>query len=370
MIWAADGQRRRPYLVDDNYDFVEPVKQYMDYLVGLGRSPNTVESYCRHLRLFFTFLGQVNQDWSQVKPDDLVEFIVWLRNPTGIAQVVALGGESPRGEKTINTIITVVSSFYRYQIMRGASITNPVVYESISNRFIDFKPFLVHTSRGRTMKRSLKLKEPKKKIKFVDEATFVKFLESPKNVQFQSAVWLMYQGGLRSSEVLGLHIQDVDFAKNGVWVRRRDNNENGALAKGMEEGDERFVDLTVEVMALLDKVLMSHTFDTDHLFVVLKKNAKDRLGSSTYGKPLNRYALKSMIRHYSSKADMRIHAHMFRHGHATELIKAGWDVSEVQKRLGHKNVHSTLIYTHLDDEHLSAKWKKYAEERAARAASK
>lgn len=176
---------------------------------------------------------------------------------------------------------------------------------------------------------------------------------------------LMREGGLRVGEVLGLLIQDLEFHHNGIWIRRRSGLENGALAKSLSEGEERFIDLSPALMALLDHLLLAHTFETDHLFVVLKKNARDKWGCSTYGRPLDREAVKGLFRHYSQKSGIRLHAHMLRHSHATELIKAGWDASYVQKRLGHAQVQTTInTYVHLDDEALSQKWRKYQEEQS------
>jgi Site-specific recombinase XerD len=54
---------------------------------------------------------------------------------------------------------------------------------------------------------------------------------------------------------------------------------------------------------------------------------------------------------------------MLRHTHATELIRADWDVSYVQKRLGHAQVQSTMIYVHLDDEDMATKWQHFQEKR-------
>jgi hypothetical protein len=54
---------------------------------------------------------------------------------------------------------------------------------------------------------------------------------------------------------------------------------------------------------------------------------------------------------------------MLRHTHATELIRADWDVSYVQKRLGHAQVQSTMSYVHLDDEDMAKKWRHFQEQR-------
>jgi integrase/recombinase XerD len=364
VVWAKQENLKRLYLVDEVCQFVLPVKRYLDYLAAMEKSPHTQENYCRHLCYYFTFLEQSHLDWQQVTPDDLVRFVQWLRNPLRQVGIQSLHSSSPLSERSVNTIVTAVSSFYRYQIQRGETLCNPVLYEQISNRFSGFKPFLIHTSRGKTMKRTVKLKEPEKRVKTVKDADFEIFMASIDNLQFRCIALLMREGGLRVGEVLGLFIQDLEFHHNGIWVRRRSGLENGALAKSMIEGEERFIDLSPELMTLLDHLLLHHSFDTDHLFVVLKKNAKDKWGKSTYGSPLDREAVKGLFRHYSKKSGIPIHGHLLRHSHATELVKAGWDASYVQKRLGHAQVQTTInTYVHLDDEEMSQKWRAYQEEK-------
>ncbi len=83
----------------------------------------------------------------------LLRFVQWLRNPFRQVHTFPLQGVSPLSERSVNTIITAVSSFYRYHIQRGETLMSPVLYEQISNRFSGFKPFLIHTSRGKTTRR-------------------------------------------------------------------------------------------------------------------------------------------------------------------------------------------------------------------------
>ena len=363
-VWAKQENRKQLYLIDKECEFILPVKCYLDYLSALEKSPHTLENYCRHLCLYFTFLEQARLDWQHITPDDLIHFVQWLRNPQRQVGTLSVHSTSPLSERSVNTIVTAVSSFYRYHIQRGETLPNPVLSEQISNRFSSFKPFLVHASRGKTMKRVVKLKEPKKRIKTVKDPDFEMFLAAIDNPQFRCMVLLMREGGLRVGETLGLLIQDLEFYRNGIWIRRRSGLENGALAKSLIEGEERFIDLSPALMALLDRLLLQHSFDTDHLFVVLKRNAKDKWGNSTYGHPLDREAVKGLFRYYSQKSGIPIHAHLLRHSHATELIKADWDASYVQKRLGHAQVQTTInTYVHLDDDDLSQKWQAYRREK-------
>src|SRR5439155_676193 len=151
---AKQENRKRLYLIDQNCEFIPSVKRYLDYLASLEKSPHTLENYCRHLCLYFTFLEQSHLDWQHVTSDDLVDFVQWLRDPQRQVRTLSVYSSNPLSERSVNTIVTAINSFYRYHIQRGETLANPVLYEQISNRFSGFKPFLVHTSRGKTMKRA------------------------------------------------------------------------------------------------------------------------------------------------------------------------------------------------------------------------
>jgi integrase/recombinase XerD len=169
-VWAKVEGRRRLYLIDERCDFVEPVKLYLDHLAALEKSPHTLENYCRHLGRYFAFLQREGIDWRSIRPDDLVRFIQHLRDERTTVRRLS--------ERSVNTIVAAVSSFYRYHIQRGEQLENPVLYEQISNRFGNFKRFLVHLSHGRTLKRSSKLKEPRSLIKTVPDYDFARFFSS------------------------------------------------------------------------------------------------------------------------------------------------------------------------------------------------
>ena len=80
----------------------------------LLKSPHTLENYCRHLARYFVFLEREQVDWRSVRPDDLVHFIQWLRDRTR-------RNESYLSERTVNTIVATVGSFYRYRGAQHAS---------------------------------------------------------------------------------------------------------------------------------------------------------------------------------------------------------------------------------------------------------
>lgn len=89
---------------------------------------------------------------------------------------------------------------------------------------------MMHASRGITMS-----KDPQRRIRPIGDEAFAHFQDATSNLQFQCILLLMRDGGLRVGEVLGLHIQDLEFHRNGVVICRRSGLANGALAKGMVE---------------------------------------------------------------------------------------------------------------------------------------
>lgn len=99
--------------------------------------------------------------------------------------------------------------------------------------------------------------------------------------------------------------------------------------------------------------------DCDFLFVVIKAPAQGEFGA-----PLTYKAVDSLFRRLSRKINIKVNPHLLRHTHATELIRAGWDMSYVQKRLGHTDIQTTInTYVHLTDEDLEKSYQEYLEKK-------
>lgn len=114
-------------LINKNHDIVIPVRKYLNYLKATGKSPNTIRSYCFHLKAFFSFLEELNLEHNTVDTDTLVSFIQWLRKPIRSMQVDFLYPEDSVCDQTVNTIIAAISSFYQY-VCRMEGFKNPVIY--------------------------------------------------------------------------------------------------------------------------------------------------------------------------------------------------------------------------------------------------
>ena len=358
------------YLVDDNYDFITLVKEYLNMIQARTErevSPNTVKSYCYQLWYFIVFLRIKDLDILNLdgKPDILAQFKLWLKNPYRFYENIEILNydiefdyiEDSLSVNTINGIISRVSSLYLWLKASNKIKENPVVYISIMvSQSMRDKDMLAHTRHSRTIQvNTLKSKVPKTIPKTVEQKDFKKFLDSVNLLRDKIILLCLKEGGFRSNELLGIHLEDIDFAEEGLWVRFRADNSNGSRAKA-GYGRDRFVHLPTDLMALIDRYISSEWLesnaDNDFLFVVVNSNTP-----SNNGKAMTKSTLDSMFKYYSKKTGIKIHPHMLRHTHATELAREyiskgeqiNWEY--ISKRLGHSNVTTTMeIYAHLRSE--------------------
>ena len=369
------------YLVDDKYNFITLVKEYLNMIQARAErevSPNTVKSYCYQLWYFIVFLRIKDLDILDLdgKPDILAQFKLWLKNPYRFYENIEVLNydiefdyiEDSLCVTTTNGIISRVSSLYLWLKASNKIKENPVVYRSVMvSQSMRDKDMLAHTRLSRTIQvNTLKSKVPKTIPKTVEQKDFKKFLESVNLLRDKIILLCLKEGGFRSNELLGIHLEDIDFAEEGLWVRFRADNSNGSRAKA-GYGRDRFVHLPTDLMTLIDRYISSEWLesnaDNDFLFVVVNSNT-----SSNNGSAMTKSTLDSMFKYYSKKTGIKIHPHMLRHTHATELARdyinkgeqINWEY--ISKRLGHSSVTTTMeIYAHLRPEDYKKEYQRLQE---------
>ncbi|OTN81941.1 transposase A [Enterococcus faecium] len=164
----------------------------------------------------------------------------------------------------------------------------------------------------------------------------------------------MYEGGLRIGEVLSLRLEDIATWDNQIHLTPRDVNVNEAYIKLRKE---RTIHVSKELMSLYTDYLVyeySEELEHDYVFISLKEGY--------FGKPLKYQSVLDLVRRIVKKTGIEFTSHMLRHTHATQLIREGWDVAFIQKRLGHAHVQTTLnTYVHLSDQDMKNEFNKYLE---------
>ena len=342
-------------VLDENYLPIEPIQKYLHYLDSIGRSPNTIQAYAHNLKLFWEFLRDSKLDWLEVNLEQLSNFIHWLRNPN--KNVLSIEPQiSKRSEKTINHCLTTVCGFYEFQERIGA-INRVDAYRYQLQPGRKYKSFLHHISKGKEVKtRLLKVKEPKTFPGCLTQSQVNSLIEACNSLRDKFLLRLLYETGLRVGEALGLRHEDMKTGKNNEIhvVPRIDNVNNGRV----KSGAERIVHVNKELMQWYCAYLIDEypeDIDCDFVFVVIKAPAKGEVGT-----PLKYKTIDSLFRRLSKKTNIKVTPHLLRHTHATELIRAGWDMAYVQKRLGHTDIQTTVnTYVHLTEDDLRIEYNKY-----------
>lgn len=360
-ITTPKGERY--LLLDDNYKVIIEVKNYLKYLDNLNKSPNTLKNYAYHLKIFYTFLDKKSLKVEDVlkieKPymgtlNTLSEFISWLQYPDMSDGIIHIQGETAkRSNKTINLIMNTVLGFYDYMAKNG-DLKSLDVYKELKQNS-QFKSFLYEmTSKKKTTNKSLlKLKEKKNKIKYITREQYNELFKSLNTNRDKIMAGLMFECGLRISEVLGLHITDLELWDNKVNIIARDNNENGARVKNCSEGTVLMPDYLVEVIQeyLINDLV---DYDTDYMFINFYGENK--------GKPMMATTVEKLYERITKKLGYKIHPHMLRHGYATEKIQAGWSLLDIKEELRHRQIQTTSKYVSLTDEYKMEKARTFFDE--------
>ncbi len=343
-------------VLDDNYLPVQPIQGYLRYLDSLERSPNTIQAYARHLKLYWEFLRDLHLNWVEVTLENLADFIHWLRSSQ--PKVVSIQPtESKRTEKTINAILAAVCGFYEFQERNGATEGIDVYrYQFQPGR--KYKPFLHHINKGKEVRtRLLKLKEPQTFPGTLTQEQIKQLVEACSRKRDKFLICLLHESGVRIGEALGLRHEDVRTSgSNEIQIIPRDDNANGTRAKS---NSFRVVHVSKQLMTLYSDYLIDEYPEdvaSDYVFV--------NIWDGQIGSPMTYSAVANLFNRLKKKTGIDARPHLFRHTHATDLIRDGWDMAHVQKRLGHASVQTTInTYTHLTDEDLKKAYQQYLEQR-------
>jgi integrase/recombinase XerD len=353
-IQTQDYQRRY-VVIDDEGNLVEPIVRYLKYLDRIGAARNTLHSYATALRLYWQYLMQEEFDWQQITLDDLAQFVLWLKLPSGPLKVLpAHPVKQARSNRTINHTLTVVRGFYDYHWRMDEVSTNmkDKTTTYLPARARRYKPFLHHITKGSTVAKNI-LKQPedkRKQPKTITKAQMQDLLNACANHRDRLLVRLLYESAMRVGEALALFVQDVNVAENRLHIYDRGELENGAEIKTMHAPRSIDVssDLIDEIVSYVGRV---HSVDvvTNHLFI--------KLHGPRAGQALTYEDVDSLFRRLRRKTGITVTPHMLRHTMLTMLAELGWLPELLQERAGHASFQQTYqTYVHPSKEALRAAW--------------
>lgn len=349
------------YILTHNGKPIIAAVKYLKHLDNIGKSPNTLRTYCYALKNYFEYLSQKNKNYKEIKLEDLSNFVGWLRNPYGNSKVVSIENiKSKRSEKTINLNITVVIGFYDYlfrtEFLDVDLLKN--IFKKDYNTKINYKSFLHHINKSNAVNKNiLKVKEPKKKIRPLTKEQVRQLYRACSNFRDKFLIKLLLETGLRIGEALSLHINDFIDSRNHKEVKGhklilKDRGElpNNAYMKSGERQIFISQDLFDEYDNYIYKLLEEYDIDTDFLFV--------KLSGRNIGNPLEYQNISSLFRRLNKKLNFDVNPHLLRHTHATIFYLQTNNIKALQERLGHSDVQTTInMYVHLSEDELRKNWK-------------
>jgi len=291
--------------------FDQLADRFMNYLVvEKGLSNNTVVAYSGDLSLFLDFLK--TKGVSNIADSDTVLILKHL---------IALR-DSGLGSRSRARHLVTLRGFYRFLVQEKVLETNPA-------QLVDLP------KTGRKLPHVLKLEEV---IRLMDSP------DSSKPLGFRDAAMLelLYAAGLRVSELVTVGITDVDL--EACFVR--------VLGKGSKE---RVVPIGQEAKKKLDAYLFSGRP------ALLRGKLSSFLFVTRSGKPMTRQGFWKLFKRYAREAQISpdITPHTIRHSFASHLLERGADLRTVQVMLGHVDISTTQIYTHVAQEKLKAVHTRY-----------
>ena len=278
------------------------VDGYLDYLqFERTMSPNTVAAYRRDLKRFSAFLEDCG-----VTVRGCVEADV---------QAYFEGSGGDGAAASVARRLASVRGLFHYLVREGGLASDPAAR-------------MRGPKRQRTLPRVLDVED-------IEQVLAQAVASTPRGQRDLALLELLYGCGLRASEIIGLRVTDVDL--------------EAGLVRCIGKGDkERIVPLGQYAAAAVAR------YARDGRRRILGERRRDELFLNARGRPLTRQGLHYVLCGYLERAGLqgRASAHTFRHSFATHLLAGGADLRAVQEMLGHADVATTEIYTHVSPEHL------------------
>lgn len=297
---------------------VELKTQFLEYLeIERGRSVKTVENYDRYIERYFEFSGAAKP--SDITEANVREFRLHLNRQPG----TKVGSRmEPMKRRTQNYYLIALRAYLKYLRKRGVESMNPERIElaKVPDRSIDLIT-------GAELKRLM-------------NAPDTKTLEGKRDA---AILELLFSTGLRISELCALSIDDIDMTRDEFSVRGK--------------GDKiRVVFLSGNAKNTMKEYLSKRKDMDDAMFIRYGRKAND--GGDLRLSPR---AVQRLIKKYAASAGItrKVTPHVIRHSFATDLLQNGADLRSVQALLGHANIATTQVYTHVTDKHLQEVHKKF-----------
>jgi integrase/recombinase XerD len=287
----------------------EVLRLFLDYLpVEKGLSANTILAYGRDLAKYLSFLERNKVDWSRADEPTVARFI---------------RDESRAGlqARSLARLISAMKSFHKFLSLDGFITKDPTANLSSPKTWLNLPKFLT-------------VPEVETLLRQPDE-------KEPGGLRDRAMLEVLYATGLRVSEITNLKPGDINIEEGYVVCR----------GKG---GKERVVPVGETAVAVVRRYL-------DEVRPALDKKSSEALFLTRRGDQFTRQGFWKMLAGHARRAGLsaEVSPHVLRHSFATHLLERGADLRSVQLMLGHSQITTTQIYTHVTRERLRQVYDKF-----------
>lgn len=281
-------------------DFLQTLKYVLQH------SPATLEAYQRDLEKYFEFCQNQNLNILEVSSQDIITFVSTL-------------GEQ-YSQSTISRILSCLHQFYKWLVLQRYLSVDPTLFVSVVKKPSEITNYLTH----------------EEFLKLIDFP-----LEKPVDYLDRTLLELLYGSGLRVSEALSLQFKHLHHRERLLNI----------IGKGQKQ---RLVPFSQNFYEVYEQYLMTYR----QLYV---KNRSEFIFINRKSMPLSRQSVYNMVSKRALDAGFtkKVSPHVLRHSFASSLISAGANLRVIQELLGHQDISTTQIYTHLKMDEKRAMYDQY-----------
>ena len=293
------------YLSEALADFLEHLE------VEGGRSPRTIENYKLYLERFIDFAGDI--DVAKITSETIRKYRLWLNRYKN----------SNTGEELL-----LITQNYHLIALRG--LLTYLSQRDISSLAAD------KITLPKTVRKQVTFLHYDEVVRLIEQIP----LDNEPGLRDRAIIELLFSSGLRVSELVNLNRDHINLARREFMVR----------GKGQKD---RPVFVSMSAAEHVKNYLDARSDSLPALFISYSRRLAKPSVSGDYRR-LGARSIQRMVSHYARLAGITKHVspHTMRHSFATDLLMNGADLRAVQSMLGHSNIATTQIYTHVTDQHL------------------
>jgi len=285
----------------------QAIELFLAYLRNQRQvSPHTLDNYQRDLKKLQNFCQQQQIDeWSELRDHHIRSFAATLRHKR-------------LASRSMQRNLSAIRSFYNFLLREGIAKINPATSVSAPKQKNQLPDLL----------------DVDQVSKLLDIKT-----DDPLSLRDWAIMELMYSSGLRLSELSGLNLHDIDLRDQTVRI----------TGKGSKTRISPIGRFAIEALQQWLKSRISIAKQEEQAIFVSKNGT--RLSQRSIQDRMSQWAIKQGL-------DKHVHPHMLRHSFASHLLESSSDLRAVQELLGHSDISTTQIYTHVDFQHLASVYDK------------